>query len=57
MADEDREALYAALDLIEEFATLPVMEGSLGPVKDKLIALNAARRKRLADALSKEKRG
>ena len=57
MTDEDREALYAALDLIEEFATLPVMEGSLGAVKAKLIALNAARRKRVAAELSKEKRG
>lgn len=46
LSKNDRAALDAALDMIEVIVTDQVFSGCFGPTKDKLVALNAARRKR-----------
>ena len=45
-ASKDREALYAALDIIEEIVTDRFFEGSFGDEKMRLVKLNAERRAR-----------
>lgn len=47
MSNNDRDALYAALDMVEEIVTAPFFRGTFGAAGPRLVELNAKRRKRL----------